>query len=81
MSTSRTRSAIPALCLITLAAAAASAQDIRARVQGLVSDTSGGVLPGRDRRPHERRHGRAATRTTNTDGRYLFDYVDPGPTP
>ena len=62
-----------------LAAGAASAQDIRARVQGLVSDPSGGVLPGRDRRPDERRHGsrRPPGRRTR-DGRYLFDFVESG---
>ena len=41
MSTSTRRRAILALCLITLAAAGTSAQNVRARLQGLVTDTSG----------------------------------------
>jgi hypothetical protein len=78
MSTSTTRRAILALCLITLAAAGASAQDIRARVQGLVSDTSGGVLPGATVVLTNDGTDVAATRTTNADGRYLFDFVESG---
>ena len=45
MTISRTRGVILTLILITLAVGA-SAQDIRARVQGLVSDTTGGIMPG-----------------------------------
>ena len=56
----------------------ASAQDIRARVQGLVSDPTGGVLPGATVVLKNDGTGVTATRTTNTDGRYLFDFVESG---
>ena len=78
MSTSRTRGAFTALVLILLAAGSASAQDIRARLQGLVSDTSGGVLPGASVVLTNDGTGVAATRTSNADGRYLFDFVESG---
>ena len=78
MSTSRTRGALVALFLILLAASTASAQDIRARLQGLVSDPTGGVLPGATVVLTNDGTGVAATRITNADGRYLFDFVESG---
>ena len=78
MSTSRTRGAVAALVLILLAAGSASAQDIRARLQGLVSDPSGGVLPGATVVLTNDGTGVGSTRTTNADGRYLFDFVESG---
>ena len=77
MSTSSWRSAILALALVT-AAVSASAQDIRARLQGLVSDPSGGVLPGATVVLTNDGTGVKNTRTTNADGRYLFDFVESG---
>jgi hypothetical protein len=77
MSTSRPRGAILAL-ILTMLAATASAQDVRARVQGLVSDTSGGVLPGATVVLTNDGTGVSATRTTNAAGRYLFDFVESG---
>ena len=77
MSTSSRRGAILALALV-IAAASASAQDIRARVQGLVSDPSGGVLPGATVVLTNDGTGVTATRTTSASGRYLFDFVESG---
>ncbi len=77
MSTSRWRSAI-ALGLILLAAGAASAQDVRARVQGVVSDASEGVLPGATVVLTNDGTGVSATRNTNAQGRFLFDFVESG---
>jgi len=78
MSTSKARATFIALVLILLAAGNAGAQDVRARLQGLVSDTSGGVLPGATVVLTNDGTGVAATRTTNADGRYLFDFVESG---
>ncbi|HEX9093668.1 MAG TPA: carboxypeptidase-like regulatory domain-containing protein, partial [Coriobacteriia bacterium] len=77
MRTSRRRGAI-ALGLILLAAGAASAQDVRARVQGLVSDSSGGVLPGASVVLTNDGTGVSVTRTTSATGRFLFDFVESG---
>ena len=77
MTISRTRGVILTLILITLAVGA-SAQDIRARVQGLVSDPTGGVLPGATVVLKNDGTGVTNTHTTNKDGRYLFDFVESG---
>ena len=77
MRTWRTRSTLLALALALLAGSA-SAQDVRARVQGLVSDTSGGVLPGATVVLTNDGTGVSATKITNADGRFLFDFVESG---
>ncbi len=61
-----------------LAARPADAQDYRARVQGTVSDTSQAALPGVTVTLSNDATGVASTRVTDADGRYLFDFVDPG---
>ena len=59
-------------------ATAASAQDYRARVQGQVVDKSQGALPGVTVVMSNDATGVAPTRVTDGEGRYLFDFVDPG---
>src|SRR6185503_19038392 len=54
------------------------AQDYRARVQGSIADESGGALPGATVTLRNDETGVAVTRTTNGEGRYIFDFVDPG---
>ena len=56
----------------------APAQDYRARVQGSVADESGGALPGATVTLRNDGTGVVVTRTTNGEGRYVFDFVDPG---
>lgn len=64
-------------CLLLLAGTA-SAQDYRARVQGSVIDESNAALPGVTVTLTNDATGVAVTRVTNAEGRYLFDFVDPG---
>jgi hypothetical protein len=64
------------LCLVL--ATAAAAQDYRGRVQGSVFDESQGALPGATVTLLNDATGVAATRITEADGRYLFDFVEPG---
>jgi hypothetical protein len=64
-------------CLLLLATAA-SAQDYRARVQGLIVDESKAALPGVTVTLTNDATGVAVTRVTNAEGRYLFDFVEPG---
>jgi hypothetical protein len=66
------------LPLIALVAVAADAQEFRGRVQGQVADTTGAIVPGASVVLENDATGVETTRTTNRDGRYLFDYVDPG---
>ncbi|RPJ83777.1 MAG: TonB-dependent receptor [Acidobacteria bacterium] len=54
------------------------AQEYRGRVQGVVADTTGGVLPGASLVLTSTGTGVAVTRVSNDEGRYIFDYVDPG---
>ncbi len=53
-------------------------QEYRGRVQGVVSDISGGVMPGVALVLTNVGTGVEVSRTANEQGRYLFDYVDPG---
>jgi hypothetical protein len=63
---------------LMLLAPPAGAQDYRARVQGTVQDTSQASLPGATVTLTNNATGVAATRVTDADGRYVFDFVDPG---
>ena len=64
-------------CLAWLASPA-SAQDYRARIQGTVVDAGGGVLPGVTVTLKNDATGVSTTHVTNGEGRYVFDFVDPG---
>lgn len=64
--------------VLTLLAVPAGAQDYRARVQGTVADTSAGMLPGATVTLVNDATNVSATRTTDGEGRYLFDFVEPG---
>ncbi len=63
---------------LTLLTSMASAQDYRGRVQGAVMDSSGGALPGVTVTLRNDATAVPATHVTNTDGRYIFDFVEPG---
>jgi hypothetical protein len=66
-----------ALALMGLAMPAA-AQDYRGRVQGTIVDASRGALPGAAVTLVNTATGVTATRVTDPEGRYVFDFVDPG---
>ena len=63
------------ICMLT---GLALAQEFRGRVQGVVSDPSGAVIPGATTVLKNDATGVDITRVTNSEGRYFFDYVDPG---
>jgi hypothetical protein len=56
----------------------ASAQDYRARVQGVVVDASQGVLPGVTVGLRNQGTNVGAVRHTDANGRFIFDFVEPG---
>lgn len=64
--------------LIVLAGTMA-AQDYRARVQGTVSDSSQAVVVGATVHLLNTVTGYSVTRLSDSTGRYLFDFVEPGP--
>src|SRR5262245_26485101 len=63
---------------LVLLAVPARAQDYRGRVQGVVVDTSQGVLPGVTVTLLNTATAVAVTRVTDAEGRYVIDFVDPG---
>ena len=56
----------------------AGAQDYRARVQGQIVDESRGALPGVTVTMQNDATGVASDRVTDAEGRYRFDFVEPG---
>jgi hypothetical protein len=66
------------LVALTLAASLASAQETRGRIQGIVLDPSRASLADAKVTLRNDGSGVATSRQTSRNGRYLFDYVDPG---
>lgn len=64
-----------ALALTSLAAAA---QDLRGRVQGLITDSTGAVVAGANVTLSNDNTGVTATQQSNQTGQYLFDFVQAG---
>ncbi len=67
-----------AAVLVALASTGASAQDYRARVQGSIVDSSQAALPGATVELINEATGTKAFKVTDNEGRYLFDFVEPG---
>ena len=61
-----------------LVATPALGQEYRGRVQGTLTDETQLAVPGAQVTLKNDATGVAVTRTTGQEGRYLFDYVDPG---
>src|SRR5215510_10241350 len=59
-------------------AAPVNAQDYRARVQGQIVDESKGALPGVTVTMLNEATGVSSDRVSDAEGRYRFDFVDPG---
>src|SRR5579872_981095 len=61
-----------------LAIGVATAQDERARVQGLITDPMHAVIAGASVTLHNNGTGVDAVKKTDANGQYIFDLVDPG---
>ncbi len=55
------------------------AQDYRAKVQGTITDATQAVLVGAKVTLTNTATGVSVSKTTDNNGRYLFDFVEPGP--
>ena len=66
------------VCLALLSAVSAPAQDTRAKVQGLVTDSTAAVIGGANVTLRNENTGVQAQQQTNQNGQYLFDFVLPG---
>src|SRR5262245_10407791 len=69
---------LKAIAAVLALASMATAQDYRARVQGIVTDSSDAVVAGASVTLHNNGTGITATRTSGPSGAYLFDNVEPG---
>ena len=56
----------------------ANAQDYRAKLQGAVTDSSGRSVPGAKLTLHNVNTGSDSVQTSNTQGEYIFNFVEPG---
>lgn len=72
------RHAIFAIVLVFSLGILAFGQDYRGRVQGSITDESGAIVPGAKVILHNDATNVEVTATTSDDGRYKFDFVEPG---
>ncbi len=56
-----------------------AAQDYRASLQGIVTDPSNAAVPGASVKLQNNSTGAVVSTGTNATGRYIFDFVEPGP--
>src|SRR5580765_7219751 len=63
--------------LTAICASVCSAQDYRAKVQGVVSDSTHAVVPGAQVTLTNADTGISSVKTTNSNGQYIFDLVEP----
>jgi len=78
MKSSSYRSVLALAVVLCLLLAPAAAQDYRARIQGLVTDSTQAVVAGASVTLLNVNTGVRAVRQSNEAGLYLFDYVEPG---
>lgn len=69
---------IRVICLLGWFALGLAAQEFRARVQGIITDTSEAAIVGASVTLTNTQTGVVTVRQTNETGRYIFDYVNPG---
>src|SRR5215468_5315770 len=72
------RSVMSSLALLIVMSALALAQDYRGKVQGVVTDASSAALAGANVTLRNDGTGVEVTRQTNSEGRYVFDFVESG---
>jgi len=76
--TSTILSLAASVVLATLFAGVSTAQELRARIQGIVTDSSEAVVAGARVTLRNVNTGVDTVRQTNPAGQYLFEYVSPG---
>ena len=78
MRSSTARLAVTVFAFVLAVAVPIVGQDYRGKVQGLIADDNGAAVPGAQVTLHNINNGVEATRQSNDDGRYVFDFVEPG---
>src|SRR5436190_20207745 len=72
------RSVWGTLAIVLIISQLAGAQDYRAKLQGVVTDASQAAFPGAKVALKNVNTGVVVTRLTNSEGRYVFDFVESG---
>ncbi|HEU4387482.1 MAG TPA: carboxypeptidase-like regulatory domain-containing protein [Blastocatellia bacterium] len=72
------RSVSSVLAMLLALSGLVAAQDYRGKVQGTVTDPDGNAVVGARVILHNDETGVDATRQSDTEGHYIFDFVDPG---
>lgn len=67
-----------AVFVFLILVATSFSQDYRGKVQGIITDESGAIIPGAKVVLHNDSTNVEVTATTNDEGRYKFDFVEPG---
>src|SRR5438552_3962964 len=78
MNSSGCRLGILLLASMLAMATSITGQDYRGKVQGSITDENGAAVPGAQVVLRNIESGVEVTHQTNDDGRYVFDFVDPG---
>ena len=78
MNSSTVRFCVAVLALVLGLAAPIVGQDYRGKVQGQITDDNGAAVPGAEVNLRNVNTGVEVTRLTNEEGRYVFDFVEPG---
>ena len=73
-----TRQLAQLIAILVVSGMVAAGQEFRGRIQGAIADSSGGVMPKVNIVLRNVGTGVEVSRESNEQGRYLFDYVDPG---
>jgi hypothetical protein len=72
------RFGVAVIALLLLLVASVAAQDYRGKVQGTVTDEAGGAIAGAQVVLRNTQTGVDVTRQSDSDGNYIFDFVEPG---
>jgi carboxypeptidase family protein len=78
MNSSTVRFCVAVFAFVLVLAAPIVGQDYRGKVQGLIGDDNGAAVPGAQVVLRNINTGVEVTRLTNEEGRYVFDFVEPG---
>jgi hypothetical protein len=72
------RFGIAVVAFLLVVVCSVGAQDYRGKVQGTVTDENGGAIPGANVLLRNVKTGVESTRASDSNGHYVFDFVEPG---
>ena len=72
------RFGIAVVAFLLIVVCSVGAQDYRGKVQGTVTDENGGAIPGANVVLRNVKTGVESSRVSDSNGHYIFDFVEPG---